>query len=327
MISTKENDSGSISRPVSVANNSNNSFKNQKMIKQFAQTLIFVVLILVASFFRDAIKQEKIRKKERAELAVQIARQNYLLEQERFMEKHRQFLSTFLQYDDHCNKIHALLYRNPNGLEKVKNSCINKKHCKSNNRKLPVRIQKGDRTPLDFALIYVFLASLMFLFARAIIDVSKEFNDPHNQTNEKTSSLHDYASSTANANSTSRRCSNTTPQKTVSQKRDPKFSRVSLSSSSDHQQAEQSNTKGATCTTISSNETCAIEKGKGIDRRSSVPVTMAHHLLKGNLSLLNVKHRNAFDYFQMQLMLNFDDNLLNHLVRKMNYVLMAKNID
>lgn len=281
------NDSAS-SRPVIA----NNSFKQQKMIKQFAQTLIFIVLIFVASFFRDAIKQEKIRKKERAELAAQIARQNYLLEQERFMEKHRQFLSTFLQYEDRCNKIHALLYKNPNGLDKVgndyttsKNLCANKKHCKS--RKAPVRIQMGDRTPLDFALIYVFLASLMFLFVRAIIDVSKEFNAPHNQTNEKTSSLHDYASSNAAANaSNSRRCSNTTttatPQKTVSQKRDSKFARHSLSASSDHQQAEQSNTKEATCTTIS-NETCAIDKSvkAGVDRRSSVPVTMAHHLLKG----------------------------------------------
>lgn len=283
MISTKD----SSSSPTSVANSSNNSFRHQKMIKQFAQTLIFIVLIFVASFFRDTIKQEKIRKKERAELAAQIERQNYLLEQERFMERHREFLSTFLQYENHCNKIHALIFKNPNGLEKVNDlkhfNCHKNKHCKGGNRKSPVRIQMGDRTPLDFALVYVFLASLMFLFVRAIIDVSKEFNAPHNQTNEKTSSLHDYASSKANA-STSRRCSNTTsttstPQKTVSQqKRDStKFTRVSISSSSDHQQAE--------CPpSIISNETCTSEKSTktGFDRRSSVPVTsMAHNLLKG----------------------------------------------
>lgn len=278
------------SRPEAVGNNT--SFKNQKMIKQFAQTLILIVLIFVASFFRDTIKQEKIRKKERAELAAQIARQNYLLEQERFMEKHREFLSSFLQYENHCNKIHALIYKNPNGLEKVndhKSSIYKNRHCKNNNRKLPVRkIQMADRTPLDFALIYVFLASLMFLFVRAIIDVSKEFNAPHNKKNEKTSSLHDYASFNANANP-SRRCSNTTtPQKSVPQHKPDsnKFPRVSISTSSDHQQAEyQSSTNDAGCSSgIASNETCAMDKSvkTGFDRRSSVPVTsMAHHLLKG----------------------------------------------
>ncbi|XP_063707731.1 uncharacterized protein LOC134836459 isoform X2 [Culicoides brevitarsis] len=134
MISTNEvvskdanhHDNSSNIRPASTVNN---SFRNQKMIKQFAQTLIFIVLIFVASFFRDVIKQEKIRKKERAEMASQIAHQNYLLEQERFLVKHREFLSTFLQYEHHCNKIHALLYKNPCGLTKGSTSAEGNNEC------------------------------------------------------------------------------------------------------------------------------------------------------------------------------------------------------
>lgn len=288
MISTNENESGSgnVSRPESFVQD--NSFRQQKMIKQFAQTLIFIVLIFVASFFRDTIKQERIRKKERAELAAQIARQNYLLEQERFAEKHREFLSTFLEYEDHCNQIHAIVHKNPGVFEKVNpHYCINnRKHCKSgNHRKLPVRIQRGDRTPLDFALIYVFLASLMFLFVRAIIDVSKEFNASHNDedSHERTStSLHAYASSsttTSHTTSSRRPSSNTTPI----QKRHSKFARVSITSTSDQQPIlTESNEAISKSNETSAIETTPIKTGNIIDRRSSVPATMAHHLLKGN---------------------------------------------
>uniref|UniRef100_A0A336MXU0 CSON009374 protein n=1 Tax=Culicoides sonorensis TaxID=179676 RepID=A0A336MXU0_CULSO len=266
------------------------SFKHQKMIKQFAQTLIFIVLIFVASFFRDAIKNEKIKKRERAELAAQIARQNYLLERERFLEKHKVFLESFLEYEDHCNKIHALIFRNPSGLvlEKVidNNYCIsNKKNCLGT-RKLPVRIQMGDRTPLDFALIYVFLASLMFLFVRAVIDVSKEFNAPHNENTEKTS-LHDYASTSAsnqNKNS-SRRSSSATPK---SHSKDTRYPRLSFSPCSDNQQVMMIS---ESCLKDSpSNETCAKDKS----RRCSVPATMAHHILKDTIDVHTRRQSESF---------------------------------
>ncbi|XP_063707730.1 uncharacterized protein LOC134836471 [Culicoides brevitarsis] len=282
MISTNEvvskdanhHDNSSNIRPASTVNN---SFRNQKMIKQFAQTLIFIVLIFVASFFRDVIKQEKIRKKERAEMASQIAHQNYLLEQERFLVKHREFLSTFLQYEHHCNKIHALLYKNPCGLTKVNDFKFNCKNCKGSSRSPKVRIQMGDRTPLDFALIYVFLASLLFLLVRAIIDVSKEFNAPSQDSDEKTSSLHDYAT---------RRVSNASNSATPQKKRDSKVlqPRVSITTTSSDQQGSTSAEGNNECTTgIALNETSCVSSK--FDRRSSVPATMGHnqYLLKDTI--------------------------------------------
>lgn len=260
---SKSNDNNKIKSSGIQTTSSNvkeNNFRQQKMIRQFAQTLICIVLICILGFVKDAIRQEKGKKREISEIQTRIKQQNDALEREAFLKKHEQFMQTFLEYKDRCNKIHSLIYRNPGEISKVTDSAQCDCYAYRANVK---RIVNGDRTSLNFALLYVFFATLVFLLVRAIIDVSKDMCTPHDTSMEKLT-LHDYASTS----SYSRRSS-----AIVFQRRESKLFHHSFFMSFDHHQESQELTNQMGQKRASFGSTNGLQ-----ERLCSIP----GHLFKGN---------------------------------------------
>lgn len=176
---------------------------NFELVQKLFPTFMMIIVICIAGFIKTSIKQDKIRMEQRKVLVDRVARENALLERERFLQQHEKFLESFLEYENHCNKIHSLIYPDPgvdggsgNGFEvKLNNKNKNKKLCCPAPTSPTTTIQAGDRAPLNYAIIYVFVCILVCLLVQAIIDVSKEIKSPQQETTKF--SLKDYAQSSS----------------------------------------------------------------------------------------------------------------------------------
>lgn len=250
-----------------------------QLIQKLFPTFMMIGVIFVAGFLKSSIKEEKIRNENRRVAENRVQRENALLERERFLQQHQQFLLTFLEYEGQCERIHSLVYRDPNGVREVN---PRPKCCKAHFHMPGSHIQPGDRAPLNYATVYVFLSILGFLFVRAVIDVSKEIKSPEQATTKF--SLKDYASS-------SRRCSEV--------RRDSRvfglFSVPSIDNTAEIKKSNPSPTRKRSSFSTSSG------------RRTS----LAQYLLKGKaISHTNLKKFDAIIFVSVCLYFFF---FLNHL--------------
>lgn len=171
---------------------------NFDLVQKIFPTLMLIIVISIAGFIKTSIKQEKIRNEQRKVLVDRVARENALLEREIFLQKHEKLVETFLEYEGQCNKIHSLLYRDPDGNTAEFTEVTKKRKC-CPNAQYSYNVQPGDRAPLNYAIIYVFICILVCLLVQAIIDVSKELKSTHRESTKF--SLKDYASSSCRRSS------------------------------------------------------------------------------------------------------------------------------
>lgn len=171
-----------------------------ELVQKLFPTFMMIIVICIAGYIKTSIKEDRLRNAQRKVLIDKVTRENDLLERERFLQQHHEFLETFLEYEGRCNKIHVLLYREPstdlaylNG-EEV-NASVKKRKCCPAQSNVQATIQSGDRAPLSRVTIYVFLCILIYLLVHAVIDIRKEIKSPQQETQKF--SLKDYASSSS----------------------------------------------------------------------------------------------------------------------------------
>lgn len=169
-----------------------NKMSHFKYISKMFPSLTMIAVIFLAGFLKNSIRQEKLRKEEQSQMQEKILRENALIERENFLLKHKDFLLTFLEYPGQCNKIHALIYQNPDGLREVK-SFIRRNQATTSSANSVSKAQHGDKNPLNNFVILFFFALMTYLLVRAIHDVYKELTTPPKVRTHF--SLKDYAQS------------------------------------------------------------------------------------------------------------------------------------